>query len=96
MTVEEVTKIVVEVTGVSLEKMKTTAKQEVVCARHLLVLLLHEESVRNMQIARYVKRTHTAIAVSLVTADNLLSTDKKFKAYYLACIAEITKNDYEN
>lgn len=91
MSGEEIIGIVERVTGVTLNQMLSTRKQEVICARHILTLILFEEKWRAARIAKMFNRDRWAIAKALVVADELLITNKKFKADYLACIAIITE-----
>jgi len=91
MSSEEIIGIVERVTGVSLDQMLNSRKTEVVCARHVLTLILFEEKWRKSKIARLLNRNRTAIGKALIVADELITTNKKFKADYLGCIRIITE-----
>ena len=91
MSAEQVIEIVERVTGVTLNQMLHIRKTEIICARHLLTLILFEEKWRAARIAKMFNRNRTAIGKALIVADELLTTNKKFKADYLACIGIITE-----
>lgn len=94
MNLREILKVTETITGKSYECIVSMDRhQDVIFARYLIVVIGHEEGYKNSEIAKFIGVSPSGITHALKTIDNLLMNNKFFKRKYLACIAEISKNE---
>ncbi len=83
--------IVERTLGVSLKQMRHSRKDRVIMARRILTVLLFEEDYTSEAIAVVLHKSELTIDIDLEKIDQLLTHDRTFKRFYLACITKITE-----
>jgi hypothetical protein len=78
-------------TQVAFSTMVEGKSTEVLFARYVAIIMMHEEGIPHAEIARIFKMHRTNIYYAIKTIDNLLGYNRPFKNMYLACIKRLAE-----
>lgn len=94
MNTTEILEIVQEVTGFTAVELSERQRTEpLIQARYIFLLLMIEEGYGIKVVANQLNIPYETLRYSERKADELLCTDRYFKAIYLKCISKIAEKE---
>lgn len=94
MNTTEIFEIVQEVTGFTAVELGERQRTEpLIQARYVFLLLMIEEGYGLKVVSTHLNTPYETLRYSERKADQLLCTDRQFKAVYLKCIAKIAEKE---
>lgn len=93
MTTEEILSIVFDELEIPLNAMKSSHRDDVMDAKYIVILMMHEEGYKPTHISQLFGGDRTGAYHALNKANSLLDYHYPFKQKYLRCIANMARRE---